>query len=183
MYKQCVTEESIRRQQQMTQSLLDLMGATSYSRITVADICGRVGLSRKSFYRYFDSKDDCLYALLDQVIQDFTRFYPQAYTTTRPSEEYLERYFSYWQQQSPLLEALNRNQLTSLLYERTLLSTALEKQLRQSQNSENDFEQLLFMVCGTTGLIIAWHMDGYRKTAAQMAASVERLIGISETKR
>ena len=180
MYKQCTTEESSRRQQQMTACLLDLMGSMPYSRITVADICSRVGISRKSFYRYFDCKDDCLNALLDQVLQDFTLFYPQAYTTSRPSSEFLEHYFAYWKQQHSLLEALNRNQLTSLLYERTLLSTVSEEQIHKSQDSENNTEQLLFMICGTTGLIIAWHIDGYRKTAAQMATAVERLIAGTE---
>lgn len=176
MYRQCCTEEGALRQKQLTHSLFDLMGAMPYSRITIADICSRVGITRKSFYRYFDCKEDCLNALLDQVLQDFTLFYPQACTTPRPNEEFLEHYFTYWQQQSALLDALNRNQLTSCLYERTLLSTTSEVQIRRSQESENNLDQLLFVICGITGLIITWHIDGYRKTAAQMASCVNRLI-------
>lgn len=177
MYRQCSTEESARRQQQMTQSLLDLMDSMPYARITVADICTGIGLSRKSFYRYFDCKDDCLHALLDQTIHSFAGYYPHAYSTPRPSREFLEHYFSYWQQQKRLLDVLCRNQLTYCLYERTILSVRQEQFLRHATaECEQEYEQMLFMICGTFSLIVDWHLSGYRKTAAQMAASVDQLI-------
>jgi len=173
MYKQCTTEDSLRRQQQIARSLLELMLSMPYSRITVAHICEQVGLSRKSFYRYFDCKEDCLHALLDHVIIGFLDFYPYAHTTPCPSRDYLEQYFTYWKQQHDLLDALYKNDLISLVYERTMLH--VDKQLRNYPDDDH-YEQFLFMICGTTSLILNWHIHGYRKTAAQMAATVDRLI-------
>lgn len=177
MYRQCTTEESAQRQQQIAQSLMSLMGAMPYSRITVADICARVNLSRKSFYRYFDCKEDCLHALLDHAIVGFLRFYPHAHATIRPDRNYLEQYFLYWKQQSELLDALYRNDLISLFYERTLIQMDRKLQeLHEYPDDDDEFDQFLFMICGTTSMILNWHIHGYRKTAAQMAASVDRLI-------
>lgn len=173
MYRQCTTAESAERQQQLIQSLLDLMGTMDYSRITVADICSRVGVTRKTFYRYFDCKDDCLFALLDQVIRGFADYYPHASTTPRPSREFLEHYFAYWKQQRPLMDILCRNQLTAHLYERTALGI---QQAYPAEESGLEFAQIVFMICGTTGMIISWHVTGYRETAEQMAAAVAQLI-------
>ena len=70
MYKDCITEESARRQRQLELCLQDLMLTTEYSQITISDISDRAGISRKSFYRYFNSKEGCLCALLDHAIFD-----------------------------------------------------------------------------------------------------------------
>ena len=75
MYKHCNTEESAYRQRQLEQSLLELMEDFPYKAITIGQICDQVGISRKSFYRYFDSKDGCLFALLDHTIMDGTGYY------------------------------------------------------------------------------------------------------------
>ena len=67
-YKHCVTESAADRQRQFEAALLELMGHKHYSQISVQEICDRVGLSRKSFYRYFSNKEMCLPALVDHTI-------------------------------------------------------------------------------------------------------------------
>ena len=67
-YKHCITESSADRQRQFEAALLELMEHKNYSQISVQEICDRVGLSRKSFYRYFSSKEMCLTALVDHAI-------------------------------------------------------------------------------------------------------------------
>ena len=57
MYKICQTEQSIRRQRELEQGLLRLMGKRNYEDLTVKDLCDEMALPRKSFYRYFSSKD------------------------------------------------------------------------------------------------------------------------------
>ena len=70
MYKHCATEESARRQRQLEGCLQELMLTENFAHITISHICDRAGISRKSFYRYFSSKEGCLYALLDHAIFD-----------------------------------------------------------------------------------------------------------------
>ena len=75
MYKYCATEESARRQRQLEQCLLELMLTENYPQITISQICDLAGISRKSFYRYFTSKEGCLYALLDHAVFDGASYY------------------------------------------------------------------------------------------------------------
>ena len=49
------------------QGLLAMMEHRSFEEISVSDLCERMGIPRKSFYRYFSSKDGALMALLDHT--------------------------------------------------------------------------------------------------------------------
>ena len=185
MYKHCNTEESARRQKQIEHCLLQLMQAVPYVHITIGDVCQAAGISRKSFYRYFGSKDDFLPALVDHTLLDASGAYLEDATFTEGQPQVFEHYFSYWKQMHHLLEALCQNDLTNCLFERSLLCVAQEElEFRNYLNSDNQndaFEQMLFIVSGITGLMINWHLTGYQKTAAQMASIVDRLMKKSLT--
>lgn len=178
MYKHCATEESARRQREFEQCLLDLMQTVPYSQITIGDICEHMNLSRKSFYRYFSSKDGCLYALIDHSIMDFVSIYMPSDAALQ--REMFEQYFVYWKKLSPLLEALCKNQLATCLSERTIRCVSEEehelRNLMRAHGRDDSYEQILFVVCGITGILINWHMTGYQKPAAQMAETLERLL-------
>lgn len=178
MYKHCSTEESALRQRQFENCLLELMHQTPYSQITIGDLCDRMQLSRKSFYRYFGSKEDCLHALIDHSVMEFSSLYLPDDDLSQ--KDLYEHYFSYWKKLSPLLTALCQNQLSACLFERTMLCITEEEQefrnFLRSYGHEDSYEQTLFVVCGITGILINWHHSGYRKTPDQMAATVERLM-------
>ena len=70
MYKICHTEESSRRQRELEQGLLEAMGKTPYEKITLTELCRQLEIPRKSFYRYFPTKEDCLLALMDHTLSD-----------------------------------------------------------------------------------------------------------------
>lgn len=181
MYKHCNTEESARRQKQIEHCLLQLMLVSPYGQITIGDICQSAGISRKSFYRYFGSKDDCLHALIDHTILEASAAYLSSSTPVDSGHRIFEHYFRYWKSSRQLLEALCQNQLTNALFERSLLSTIQEelefRNYLDSDKNDDTYEQMLFLVCGITGLIINWHLSDYQKTPAQMAETVDRLIG------
>lgn len=59
-YKICHTEASSQRQRELEDGLLNAMGSQSYARITLTELCSQLSIPRKSFYRYFPTKDDCL---------------------------------------------------------------------------------------------------------------------------
>ena len=69
MYKLCKTEQSARRQREIEQALLNALMRKNYESVTITELCDDLGMPRKTFYRYFDSKDDTLYALIDGVVK------------------------------------------------------------------------------------------------------------------
>ena len=71
MYKLCKTEQSAQRQRELEQGLLKMMLQCRYEDISVSDLCDQLEIPRKSFYRYFSSKDGALYALLDHTMMEF----------------------------------------------------------------------------------------------------------------
>ena len=180
MYKHCNTDDSARRQRQIENCLLEMMKTTPYSQITIGDICLKIGLSRKSFYRYFSSKDGCLHSLLDHCILTAASACIIDTPETPSLVPAFERYFASWKQMSPLLEALCQNRLTTTLFERTLLCMTRNNPELASYFSINrsvDFhEQLLFIVCGTLSLVLNWHHSGYQKTPQEMACTLNHLL-------
>ena len=70
MYKICHTEESSRRQRELEAGLLEAMKNLPYEKITLTDLCRQLDIPRKSFYRYFPAKEDCLLALIDHTLAD-----------------------------------------------------------------------------------------------------------------
>ena len=171
MYKYCSTEESAHRQRQLEQCLLELMEDFPYASITVGQICELAGVSRKSFYRYFDSKDGCLHALVDHAIMAGSAYYMSEGTGLSLDEKSCVRIFEFWQQQTPLLNVMARNGQSLLIPQRTIRYIAEEEQTyaRAAGIPEhNMMEHIVFTVSGIMGLILAWHHDGYPKTARQM---------------
>ena len=71
MYKYCKTEQSVQRQREMEKGLLDMMKYKQFEEISVSDLCDRLNIPRKSFYRYFSSKEGALHALLAHTLLEF----------------------------------------------------------------------------------------------------------------
>lgn len=171
MYKHCNTEESAHRQRQLEQCLLELMTDSPYSNITIGQVCDLAGISRKSFYRYFDSKDGCLQALLDHVIMDGAAYNMAAADEKITTQEFCTRIFEYWYRQTPLLDALEKNGQSLQI---------LQRMIRYILEEEPDYarymgipdhsvaEHVVFTVSGLMGLVLMWHHEHYQKTAEQM---------------
>lgn len=171
MYKHCNTEESAHRQRQLEQGLLELMADDPYDHITISQICEQVGISRKSFYRYFDGKDGCLHALLDHTIMDGSSYYMTESDDPDPELSFFTRYFEYWQRQTPLLDALEKNgQSLQLLQRMVRYILTEEPNYAQFMGIPQDhlMEHIAFTVGGLMGLVLTWHHEHFQKTAAQM---------------
>lgn len=180
MYKHCATEESAQRQRQLEQCLLELMLTDNYSQITIGHICDRAGVSRKSFYRYFSSKEGCLYALIDHAVFDGASYYLPNHNDNQSTRFIYERLFRYWKEQHALLDALSRNNLSLILVERMLLYITQEEHefipFLQSR-TDDAHEHSLFYVGGIMTLILDWHQSGYQKSILQMSKVLSDLIG------
>ena len=173
MYKQCQREQSTARQRQLEQGLLKIMLKNHYDEISVSNLCDALQIPRKSFYRYFTSKDGALYALIDHTLMDYQ------VETARPEFgdyqeplQYMTEVFSYWIACRPLLDALQKSGLSGLLVQRALeyakdmdtlpsFMQITDKRLREYGT--------MFTVCGLMTMIVQWHHDGFSKSVEEMA--------------
>ncbi len=181
MYKQCKTERSATRQRDFERGLLELMMIKHYDDISVMDICAHLQIPRKSFYRYFSSKDGALNALLDHTMLDYEGFnmvYSEGVTRTLQRE--LTQFFLFWQSQKDLLDALFRSNMGGTLVERVIAHISEDSIIpRRFLSDELPYvrkQVTLFCISGLMSMVLTWHREGYPQPADEMAAITARLV-------
>ena len=173
MYRKCATEISVQHQHQLTQALLKLMDRIPYSDITVKQICETAGISRRIFYHLFPGKQDALFALVDLIILDSEGYQAD-------SRNNLLGFFTYWRQQGRLFDALEKNSLTNVLWERMLQIVQAEafdvRYWLKSTDSGDDEDTLLFTMSGIMGMTFTWYQHGFDRSPEEMAQMMARLV-------
>jgi AcrR family transcriptional regulator len=85
--------QRLARRQSFIDGALDCMRTESFDRLTVDKICARANTSKGTFYLYFPSKKELLFALLDDQSAAFERLVSdldkRALTGTRQLEEFV----------------------------------------------------------------------------------------------
>lgn len=191
MYKLCKTEQSASRQHELEVGLLAVMNTKRYEEISVSDLCDQLGIPRKAFYRYFSSKDGALQALIDHTLMDFEAFAAgPLLTEPRTAQLELERFFRFWHHHKPLLDALERSNISGILIERSISyavsGTPMPRRFLPDNDPEVQKQVTVFAVCGLMSMVLDWHHSGYVSPVANMARLAVRLVsqplfqGISE---
>lgn len=179
MYKFCKTEQSIQHQRELEQGLLAMMEHHRFEEISVSDLCDRLNIPRKSFYRYFSSKDGALFALLDHTLMEFYDTGSiEGLRGGTPTND-LERFFLFWRNHRNLLDAILRSNLGGMLVERAV---SLAKQEELMPGYVRDWEDAMkdvamsFVVCGLMSMVLQWHREGYRIPTEQMAKTAVKML-------
>lgn len=181
MYKMCKTEQSALRQKELEQGLLAAMGTRHYDEISVSDLCDQIGVPRKAFYRYFSGKDGALHALIDHTLLEFESFdIARKSGEKRTYQLDLERFFLFWKQQKPLLDALAKSNLSGVLMERSVMHALSDvgtptRFLQQEEKAARTYATR-FGVCGLMSVMLSWHHDGFQPDSRQMSDITLRLL-------
>lgn len=181
MYKLCKTEQSALRQRQLEEGLLTAMKTRRYEEITISDLCEQMGIPRKSFYRYFSSKDGALHALIDHTLLDFDqRTGILSGSGNGDIQTDLRYYFEFWQEQKQLLDAMERSGLSGLLVQRAISQAQTEYTLPLYPTALDlrgiQQHAITFAICGLMSMTTRWHHNGYVESAAEMANIATALL-------
>lgn len=181
MYKLCKTERSARRQRQIEYALLDLMTQQPYDTISVTELCEKLVMPRKAFYRYFDSKDDALTALLEHTFAEYESFRQNtAFDGTRSLKKDLVSFFAFWKQQRPLLDAFAGSdllgRLSLVLINMAGRNAILLSTLLPDESEAVRLQVAKFAACGFISLAVEWYKDGFATSDEEMLALSLRLL-------
>lgn len=181
MYKLCKSEESAKRQRQMEQGLLDMMQTVRYEDITVSDLCQKMNIPRKSFYRYFSGKEGALHGLIDHTMMEYEAFsHKHQKGRKRNLQMELETFFEFWVEHGPFLDALHRSGLSGAMIERAVNYSVSEGvfPIRFLPNENMDVRRhvVMFAVCGMLTMMVRWHQSDYRESVSEMASITKRLL-------
>ena len=180
MYKTCHTEESSRRQRALEQGLLEALGRQPYEKITLTELCRHMGIPRKTFYRYFPTKDDCLLALIDHTLSDCNEealgdWNGESLLDLRA----LLQFFRYWKENASFLDAMEENGFGSLLLDRT---TAIVDRMKENggQDSFARDQVEYFIAHGLMTIVLRWHRQRFPDSPENMAEVFGNLLKASD---
>ena len=181
MYKLCRTEQSAQRQRQLEEGLLAAMKTKRYEEITISDLCDQMGIPRKSFYRYFSSKDGALHALIDHMLMDFEHQSELlSGGTLGDVHQDLRKFFEFWQQRRQLLDALERSSLSGVLVQRAISQAQNEYAMPRYQTNPEirriQSHAITFCICGIMSMVTRWHRSGYTESPAELAQIAATLL-------
>lgn len=181
MYKLCKTEQSAKRQREIENCLFEILRTKNYEDITVTDLCTRMNMPRKAFYRYFESKDDALHALIDHSMSDYTGFsVDRSGETDRSLVAELEEYFVFWYGKKDLLDALDHSGLIGSLIERMVnfpISDRISVQRFLPYDNDKIREKVFrFAFSGLVYTMVFWYRDGFVESTRSMAETACRLL-------
>ena len=176
MYKICQSDQSTKRQRELEQGLLEAMLTRHYEDITITEICQKMNMPRKSFYRYFASKEGAFYALIDHTIMEEATCEPDP--TVGPGG--LHQFLAFWRSRKDLLDMLQKNQISALLSQQAL-NIALQEtpdrlQLFGLVGNANARDMMLFYLSGLFALVLDWHSRGFDRTIDEVCDVMMELL-------
>ncbi len=149
----------------ITDTFLELLNEKSLDRITVKDIVVKCGVSRKTFYYYFDDIYDLLEKYLEDLKQDSV---PRIEDVSSFEAELLRLAWFVTNNKRAvyhIYNSLSRDKLEDYLYESALpvINKTINQRLEKSAYSKEDID-ILSMVCANafTGCILRWIKDGMK---------------------
>ncbi len=183
MYKICKTESSTRRQREIEETLFLLLKQKNYEDITITELSEKMNMPRKAFYRYFDSKDDALFALIDHKMLEYDAFASNKSNNTRRSlTGELEDYFKFWMKQRELLTVLDKSSLMGILIERTVNFPIGERisitKFLPSEKDEAREKIFKFAFVGLVYTMIEWYRADFDATPRDMATLACRMLKV-----
>lgn len=180
MYRHCTTEKTAAQQKLFEQTLLEAACHQPYQSISVSHLCEMSGLSRKTFYRLFENKEDVLIALIDHTIMDYVHFTGPSDSIGRNILNEPMNLFAYWRCHKQLLDILNETNKLILLLDRTV-----EHILHEQQEVRKHFgvdqqpyaeDALLFYISGIMALVLRWYQSGFARPESEMADLLNQLL-------
>lgn len=109
----------------ITEAFLLLLKKKEYKDITITEICKKAGVTRMSFYRNFESKEDIFLKKVRKVTDSFLRESAISYKNDTVGS-YFIKLFSHMKEQVELCNALNKAGLIHIIkdeFDRVFLDT------------------------------------------------------------
>lgn len=171
MYKICKTPKSEARQKEFQDTLLKMLKKQKMKDITIVSLCQEMGISRKTFYQYFDTIEDVLYAMLDKELRaGFLQL------EVRPE---VEKFFEHWKKQKWLLDILEKNGMSSIIMERVYTIMASSDKLNMYElNSMKNAGWLSAIIT----VLILWHHGGMEQKPEEMEQLINEMFHLTLSK-
>ena len=175
MYKICLNDKSLARQRELENGFLEYLNEESIFKLEISDLCRYLEIPRKTFYRYFGSREDALFALIDHRLEDMVQYlltFQQA--DVKDPKQLSYHFFTFWRGQQRFLDILNENLLLSILTTRAVLRAGKpsdSEQMSYDISEMNTPESYMtnFATSGMMSMMLQWYHSGFQMDIDQLS--------------
>lgn len=161
---------SIRSKKYLVTALLELMDKKSYENISIKELTDCAGLSRRTFYTNFETKEDILRYYFVTLVSEYVEIL-KTYEYLTP-KDIAEEYFSFWFSHRTLLQLLKKNHLpihinvfVEFLRD---MDSILNIKERRFTDSELQYYDAVFVAGGLWNMLNVWVENGFEKDDKEM---------------
>ena len=153
----------------ITEALLQLLKKKEYKDISITEICEKAGVTRMSFYRNFESKDDILIRKVRIVTDGFLS--ESAISYKRDStQEYFVKLFTHMEQQKTLCAAVKK---AGLLH---IIKDEFDRVFQSVYSQDYDPYKSYFLAGGIYNVFLLWLINGCKESPQQMADRMSDIL-------
>lgn len=161
-------------------ALHEMLKEMPYDKITVSELCARAGLPRRSFYRYFNNKNDVLEYAMMNLMRECVLYSIEELSLEGPLEEVFFRFFTYWKdRRADWLRFLSANHLEVVLIRKFQEWFYEERRIRyvnKGINEEHLRIAMTFILGGIMMLLFQWATDDFKTDAKDLARYANMLM-------
>lgn len=170
-------KQSERSKQWLADSLLILIKDTPYKHITITDITEKAGVSRLTFYRNFENKEDILKFHFDRV---FSEYISSIQGDEFDLEQALAQCFRFWQNLKPEIKVCLQNDLHKVMYRplEEYLNVVLSK---GPYNDSFTQVQKTFIIGGLFSSMVSFAAESSEESPEEMAKAVLGILNHKQT--
>ena len=154
----------------ITIALYYLMSKNDYESITVTDICAKARVSRMSFYRYFNNKEDIFINYCDERFEEFFGSLSDKHITSIYS--FLLEIFNFLQRYTRQVTVLKKAKRESLIVEKfTDYGSYLAKHIDLTIDNNPMANRIIaaFLAGGVANVLLLWFDLGLDVPPDEMA--------------
>lgn len=153
-------------------ALMLLMEERNFNEISITDITRKAGVSRISYYRNYNSKEEIITNYIDDIFQDFLQNLEGAEFDVYNN---MRMFFESNRKNKQLIMNLVRSNMSNLLFERYknyfhFVFEMIIKKKRSTTSSLARKYEVSYLVGGLYEIMIQWVKSGLIETDEQMAS-------------
>ena len=181
MYKLCKTEQSANRQREIENCFIDILRHKHYEDVSVTEICQKMNIPRKSFYRYFEGKEGVIHSVMNRLMMDFNTIHLDTNNKDNITlRGEFELFFNFWKDRRDILSILDKSGLLGRLIEMGTGFAMNEYDYVSSYLSNSDNEDKLvayrFAVSGIMTMMLSWYKGGFKESVETMSRATVKII-------
>jgi AcrR family transcriptional regulator len=180
-----LNRQALRSKAMIQEALIELLKEKPYHKITITEISKKSGLTRSTFYAHFETKDDLLKSVINELLDEFFELLYARKGMNDDAQRDLDiniRFFKIWQSHPDVIKILNSVDFDCLLVERMKAywqKHAEEVLIRMDPNRSPHMTRYLnsFLAYSFVGILKQWLAEGMQPPPEILGQLLYQLTG------